>query len=136
MSGVETVRRGETAPVSPFRQGEASDSPNAKPAGWRWKGSPAEYTRKDESVDYSYVAGQKKDVVFLEQNIVTHGSVVPVDQMSEHLTLRREISDIAHPNWVLVLPELEAGKRRDQRLNALIRDVMKENDARSKDKDR
>jgi hypothetical protein len=106
------------------------------PAGWRWKGSPADYTRKDESVDYSYVAGQKKDVVFLEQNISTRAAVVPIAQMAEHLKLRREISDIAHPNWVLVLPELEAGKRRDQRLNALIRDVMKENDARNKDKDR
>jgi hypothetical protein len=100
------------------------------PNGWRWKGSPENFSKKDASVDYSYVSGQKDNIVFLEQSVRTKSAVVAVDQVPEHLKLRREIAEIAHPNWILALPDREAGKQRDRRLNALIRDVMKENDDR------
>ena len=96
------------------------------PAGWRYRGEDGESTLDNAAAEFSASTLSKPDEVVRTQRYRAKASVVGVGDTVAHLRWRREVRDAIGRNWYLALPQADATRERDQRLQNLLRSLIDE----------
>jgi hypothetical protein len=96
------------------------------PTGWRWGGEDAAATLDDVAATFESRTEVKPGLVVRTQRYRAKAAVVGIDDVTAHLRWRRQVGDSVGRNWRFVLPQEDATRERDRRLEKLLRQLIDE----------